>query len=132
MKRVHIHLQNPDLQAAVRFYSRLFQAQPQRLESDYARWRLDSPPLTLAVSTSGTPHMGIALENVAELEAERRRLGADIRSDEGEVECCYAFSDKFWLNDPAGTAWEVFHTQRDAPAATSTGAACCEPGVGCC
>ncbi|MCG6873377.1 MAG: glyoxalase/bleomycin resistance/dioxygenase family protein [Gammaproteobacteria bacterium] len=133
MKRIHIHLQNPELDAAVRFYTRLFQAEPQRLEPDYARWRLENPPLTLAISTGGTPHLGIALDDAAELQTERRRMDAEIRTDEGEVECCYAVSDKFWLTDPAGTAWEVFHTRRDALATRPAGsAACCEPESGCC
>lgn len=38
MKRFHIHLHVEDLAANIGFYSRLFAAEPTRLESDYAKW----------------------------------------------------------------------------------------------
>lgn len=28
----------------------------------------------------------------------------------GEQPCCYAKSDKYWVTDPTGIAWETFHT----------------------
>jgi hypothetical protein len=35
--------------------------------------------------------------------------------EEGITTCCYARSDRYWLTDPQGLAWEQFHTQGDAP-----------------
>jgi hypothetical protein len=29
---------------------------------------------------------------------------------ENEQACCYARSDKYWVTDPTGIAWETFHT----------------------
>lgn len=35
--------------------------------------------------------------------------------DEGETTCCYSRSDKYWVTDPQGIAWEHFHTLGDVP-----------------
>jgi hypothetical protein len=29
--------------------------------------------------------------------------------------CCYALSDKYWVTDPQGVAWETFHTLDSVP-----------------
>jgi lactoylglutathione lyase len=53
--------------------------------------------------------------------------------DEGETTCCYARSQKHWVTDPQGIAWEHFHTLADLPvfredtAQAATGSACCAP-----
>jgi lactoylglutathione lyase len=51
--------------------------------------------------------------------------------DEGETTCCYARSEKHWVTDPQGIAWEHFHTLDDIPVFSekakgeSAEAACC-------
>jgi hypothetical protein len=35
--------------------------------------------------------------------------------DEGETTCCYAQSEKHWILDPQGIAWEHFHTLGNIP-----------------
>jgi hypothetical protein len=50
--------------------------------------------------------------------------------DEGETTCCYARSEKHWVTDPQGVAWEHFHTLVDIPVfsekkAEPTSTACC-------
>src|SRR3546814_10353799 len=35
--------------------------------------------------------------------------------DEPGAACCYARSDKHWIEDPQGIAWETFHTLGDIP-----------------
>jgi hypothetical protein len=35
--------------------------------------------------------------------------------DEGETTCCYARSEKHWVTDPQGIAWEHFHTLGNIP-----------------
>ena len=35
--------------------------------------------------------------------------------DEGETNCCYARSEKHWVTDPQGIAWEHFHTLDNIP-----------------
>jgi hypothetical protein len=121
MKRFHIHAHVEDLQASIGFYSKLFAAAPTRLESDYAKWMLDDPRINFAISTRGgkpgVDHLGIQAdsdEELAELKARARDADLAMKA-EGETSCCYARSDKYWLTDPQGIAWEHFHTLADIP-----------------
>ena len=53
MKRFHVHLHVDDLAQSIAFYSKLFAAQPARVEADYAKWMLDDPAVNFAISTRG-------------------------------------------------------------------------------
>ncbi|HMN75393.1 MAG TPA: ArsI/CadI family heavy metal resistance metalloenzyme [Burkholderiaceae bacterium] len=116
MKRFHVHLHVDDLGQSVGFYSKLFATAPARLESDYAKWLLQDPPLNFAISTRGArpgiDHLGIQTDDAAELAAMKAQAeAADLALlDEGETTCCYARSAKHWVTDPQGIAWEHFHT----------------------
>jgi lactoylglutathione lyase len=139
MKRFHVHLHVDDLAKSIGFYSRLFATEPARLEEDYAKWMLEDPPVNFAISTRGTQpgidHLGIQTDDAEELAALKARAEAADLSllDEGETTCCYARSEKHWVTDPQGIAWEHFHTLGNIPvfneaaAQTSTGSACCAP-----
>ncbi|MDY0056953.1 MAG: ArsI/CadI family heavy metal resistance metalloenzyme [Methyloversatilis sp.] len=136
MKRFHVHLHVDDLAKSIAFYNRLFDAQPARTEADYAKWMLEDPPVNFAISTRGSKpgidHLGIQTDDPAELAAMKSRAeAADMALlDEGETTCCYARSEKHWVTDPQGIAWEHFHTLADIPVfneAASGGAACCAP-----
>jgi hypothetical protein len=134
MKRFHVHAHVEDLQASIAFYSKLFAAAPTRIESDYAKWMLDDPRINFAISTRGAPgvdHLGIQTDSEDELaELKQRARAADMAlMDEGEVTCCYARSDKYWLTDPQGIAWEQFHTLGNVPVFSETKS---EPTSGCC
>lgn len=139
MKRFHVHLHVQDLAQSMAFYNRLFAAMPTRVEADYAKWMLEDPPVNFAISTrgdaSGIDHLGIQTDSEQELlELKQRAQTADMALlDEGQTTCCYARSEKHWVTDPQGIAWEHFHTlgnipvfreKRDEPVAT----ACCAPG----
>jgi catechol 2,3-dioxygenase-like lactoylglutathione lyase family enzyme len=121
MKRFHVHTHVTDLQASIAFYSKMFGAAPTRVESDYPKWMLDDPRLNFAISNRGgapgVDHLGIQTDNADELvELKARALAADLTlQDEGETTCCYARSDKHWVTDPQGVAWEHFHTLDDIP-----------------
>ena len=134
MKRFHVHVHVDDLAQSVGFYSRLFAAEPARTEADYAKWMLDDPPLNFAISTRGgkpgVDHLGFQTDDPAELAALKARAQqADLALlDEGEVSCCYARSEKHWVTDPQGVAWEHFHTLGSIPvfgAGAESAAACC-------
>ena len=146
-KRFHVHLHVDDLGPNIGFYSKLFGAEPARRESDYAKWMLDDPPLNFAISTwgakAGIDHLGIQTDDAAELDALRERARAANLSMqvETQVSCCYATSDKHWITDPQGIAWEHFHTLANVPTFSPTAAtaaqACCSPrdnatAAGCC
>jgi hypothetical protein len=116
MKRMHVHVAVENLQQSIGFYSALFASEPSVVRPDYAKWMLDDPRVNFAISTRGrTPgldHLGIQVENEAELSEVYARLhqsgGAVI--EQGQTACCYAKSEKSWVDDPAGIAWETFLT----------------------
>ncbi len=116
MKRLHVHVSVRDLDASVRFYSKLFAADPIVHKPDYAKWMLDDPRVNFAISQRdgkpGVQHLGIQVEDRAELaEVYERLRGAGGRViEEGETSCCYARGEKSWIGDPQGVQWETFLT----------------------
>jgi catechol 2,3-dioxygenase-like lactoylglutathione lyase family enzyme len=141
MKRFHVHLHVQDLAASIGFYSRLFAAEPARVEADYAKWMLEDPRINFAISTRGhapgIDHLGFqadSAEELAELRARAEAADAPLL-DEGATTCCYARSDKHWVTDPQGIAWEHYHTLGDIPVfsearAATADSACCAPKAG--
>lgn len=121
MKRFHVHVHVADLGQSIAFYSQLFAAEPARLEADYAKWMLQDPPVNFAISTrgktTGIDHLGIQVDNAEDLaEMKARAQAADMLTlDEGTTTCCYARSEKHWVTDPQGVAWEQFHTLASIP-----------------
>jgi len=139
MKRFHVHAHVEDLQASIAFYSKLFAAEPARVESDYAKWMLEHPRLNFAISTRGdrpgVDHLGFQTDTEDELaQLKARAQAADMTLlDEGETSCCYARSDKYWLTDPQGIAWEQFHTLANIPVFSEQGVGAeAEPASACC
>lgn len=156
MKRFHVHLQVTDLHQSIAFYSKLFAAEPARIEGDYAKWMLEDPRLNFAISTRGAApgidHLGFQVDEAAELaDLKDRAEAADLALlDEGQTTCCYARSDKHWITDPQGVAWEHFQTLGNvpvfgkpgpaktaaatccAPATAPASASCCGPSKACC
>ncbi len=126
MKRFHVHAHVQNLADSIRFYSKLFGAEPTRIESDYAKWMLEDPRLNFAISTrGGTPgvdHLGFQVDEESELAELRGRADAAEGAllDEGETTCCYARSRKHWVTDPQGIAWEQFHTLSNIPTFSAT------------
>ncbi|WP_109479399.1 ArsI/CadI family heavy metal resistance metalloenzyme [Paraburkholderia sp. C35] len=147
MKRFHIHVAVTDLAASGRFYSALFASQPTVVKDDYAKWMLEDPRLNFAISqrgaTPGLDHLGVQVENEAELAEMHDRLeGAALPVDtQIGTACCYAKSNKYWTVDPQGIAWESYHTLNDIPVfgesrntqnsvPNAEVAACCAPSSG--
>jgi len=145
MKRLHIHMAVENLPQSIGFYSALFAAQPGVVKKDYAKWMLEDPRVNFAISTRGRQpgldHLGIQVENTDELQEVYARLhkaGGNI-IEQGQTACCYAKSEKSWIDDPAGVAWETFLTtgesttygdgagEREARVAHEKTGACCVP-----
>jgi catechol 2,3-dioxygenase-like lactoylglutathione lyase family enzyme len=137
MKRLHIHIGVENIQQAIPFYSALFGAAPVKTKADYAKWLLDDPRVNFAISTrpskKGIDHLGIQVDDNGELDEVRGRIThAGLPTfDEGETVCCYAKSDKTWVQDPAGVAWETYRTMEDAEIygknPVMSDSACCTP-----
>ena len=143
MKRFHVHVSVPDLGASIRFYSTLFGTEPAVVKGDYAKWMLEDPHVNFAISQrggkAGLNHLGLQTDSDEELELLNGQLQQAELSTHAEKEtaCCYARSNKYWVTDPTGIAWETFHTLGEVPTfngeeeATPAGAAaaCCAPEV---
>jgi len=139
MKRLHVHVSVEDLARSVRFYSTLFATEPTVLKSDYAKWMLEDPRVNFAISRrggeTGIRHLGIQVEDRAELADVYSRLtraeGAVL--EEGATTCCYAKSEKTWIEDPQGIQWETFLTIDESttygadPVESSSSPPCCAP-----
>ena len=140
MKRMHVHVAVENLDTAIGFYSTLFAAAPTVIKPDYAKWMLDDPRVNFAISMRGAKrglnHLGIQVESESELAEVYARLNkADAPVlEEGKTTCCYAKSEKAWIDDPAGISWETFLTTGEStdygnsrPQAVRVAAvACCE------
>lgn len=140
MKRFHIHVGVKDLNHSVQFYSILFGQKPTKLKEDYAKWMLEDPRINFAISTrsneEGIDHLGFQVDENSELlELTDRLKKADLGVyGEGSTTCCYAESNKAWVKDPSGIAWETYQTMADAEvysekskAPESAKSACCAP-----
>ena len=116
MKRLHVHVAVDDLERSIGFYSTLFAAGPGVREADYAKWMLDDPKVNFAISsrgrTHGIDHLGIQVESASELRelAGRLKAAGEETRDQEATTCCYAQSNKAWVNDPSGIRWETFFT----------------------
>jgi catechol 2,3-dioxygenase-like lactoylglutathione lyase family enzyme len=142
MNRFHVHVAVDDLAANIRFYSTVFGMQPTVMKDDYAKWMLDDPRVNFAISSRGAKpsldHLGLQVDSDEKLAGLRAQVGqaAIAAFDQPQAACCYAKSDKYWINDPQGIAWETFHTLDQIPvfgadtkvAGKDDGAsACCAP-----
>ena len=120
MKRLHVHVSVKDLEKSVAFYSSLFAAKPNVVKADYAKWMLDDPRVNFAISRRGNQpgldHLGIQVESSAELQdvyGRLRQAGSSVL-EVGATTCCYAQSEKSWIDDPTGIAWETFLTSGES------------------
>jgi len=145
MKRLHVHVAVENLAQSIGFYCALFGSKPAIIKSDYAKWMLDDPKVNFAISqrdrtAPGIDHLGIQVETDDELRelAARLKAAGNITGDQEATTCCYAQSNKSWVNDPSGIRWETFFTFGEAttygedepapkPVVSSCGAntACC-------
>jgi len=139
MRRFHVHVAVDDLEANIRFYSAVFGLPPTVTKPDYAKWMIEEPRLNFAISNrgakTGLDHLGFQVDSDEELGELRQKVAdAEIAMrDQPDATCCYAHSDKYWITDPQGIAWETYHTLGEAEiygvdmAQTVEANACCAP-----
>jgi hypothetical protein len=143
MKRFHVHVAVKELQDSIRFYSAIFGTNPTVVKADYAKWMLEDPRINFAISqrsqTLGVNHLGLQADKEDELEgihANLQQADGTIVAEKG-IHCCYAQSDKYWVIDPQGIAWESFRSLGSIPLYgeenhTAPGACGTEEASGCC
>ncbi|HZP46384.1 MAG TPA: ArsI/CadI family heavy metal resistance metalloenzyme [Candidatus Binataceae bacterium] len=121
--RVHVHLKVSDLGASRDFYERLFGVKPVKVKPDQIKFLPPMAPLNLALSIAHrgeTPggfvnHLGIELASESAVREHLARVkAAGLKTREQlNVNCCYANQSKFWVVDPDGVEWEVYHVNHD-------------------
>ena len=90
-------------------------------QSDYAKWMLEDPRINFAISTHRQPVGSITWAFSLTWTEELRGMHAQLLAadskliQENDQPCCYAKSDKYWVTDPTGIAWETFHTLASIP-----------------
>jgi catechol 2,3-dioxygenase-like lactoylglutathione lyase family enzyme len=122
--RVHIHLKTADLQASRGFYRKFLGIEPVKDKPDHVKFLVPFAPLNLVISLAKKPcavgpaavnHLGIELSSTAAVMEHLQRVkheGLSIR-EQLNVNCCYANQSKFWVIDPDGVEWEVYHVNYD-------------------
>jgi lactoylglutathione lyase len=145
--KVHMHLHVSDLAKSRDFYRAFLGAAPVKDKPGYVKFLPDWGPVNLALS-EGRPagegvidHVGVQLDSPAAVLDQLARVksaGLAVREEIG-VNCCHANQDKFWVRDPDGVEWEVYHLNYDLEEgaglaarpgglALARGASCCAPG----
>ena len=147
-RRVHISLAVSSMDRSMQFYQALFDTEPTKTRSGYARFEVGEPPLNLSViqtdqakgPADATSHFGIQVKSTSTVSEMRRRLEAAglATKVEESVNCCHAVQDKIWIVDPDGHRWEAFVVLDDAPnsdpnlsdvcCSTTNNEACCTMG----
>jgi catechol 2,3-dioxygenase-like lactoylglutathione lyase family enzyme len=128
--KVHLHMHVSDLAKSREFYRQFFGAAPVKEKPGYVKFLPEWAPVNLALSSGRArgegvvDHVGIQMESPDAVGAQLARVksaGLSVREEMG-VNCCHANQDKFWVQDPDGVEWEVYHLNYDleeeAPAAT--------------
>jgi catechol 2,3-dioxygenase-like lactoylglutathione lyase family enzyme len=130
---VQLALNVGDIDAAVEFYSKLFDAEPAKRRPGYANFAIADPPLKLVLIehrevrgngvVGALNHLGVEVETPDEVQAATvRLLGQGLQPEVQEsTTCCYAVQDKAWVDDPDGAPWEVYTVLADAPEETELG-----------
>jgi len=145
--KLHVSMNVEDFEASVKFYSGMFKQEPTVLKDDYAKWDVESPSVNFVIEPcikkpAGLDHLGIQVEKDEDLEELASRIkdsGQPFTAVEN-ANCCYANSDKAWVQGMAGEKWEAFltHTHDGAAYGEDTVGdlveddSCCGVQVSCC
>ena len=131
MSRVQLALNVSDVKEAIEFYSKLFDAEPDKVKSGYANFAIENPPLKLVLiekpEGGSINHLGVEVESTDDVARATDRLtaaGLAEMTEEGVV-CCYAEQDKVWTTGPDGERWEYYTVLADADRMAEAESACC-------
>jgi catechol 2,3-dioxygenase-like lactoylglutathione lyase family enzyme len=121
VSRVQLALNVPDIDQAVLFYSKLFNAEPNKRKPGYANFAITDPPLKLVLfenagADARLNHLGIEVGSSDDVWAHQNRLrdeGVDSVEESGT--CCFAKQDKVWVDGPDGP-WEIYTVLADSDA----------------
>jgi lactoylglutathione lyase len=135
MSRVQLALNVDNLDEAVTFYSKLFNAEPAKRKDGYANFAITDPALKLVLlenaGKGGTlNHLGVEVESSETVHGEIARLASEGLFTEEEIgtTCCFATQDKVWVTGPAGEKWEVYTVLADSESFGASPEPCCAGG----
>lgn len=120
--KFHLSLNVSDIRKTIEFYQNLFGVPPIKEKSDYAKFELDNPGLVISLIErtdqvrSDFGHLGFRVAS-DEILAQRKAVLSklmEVKLEEEKTNCCYAIQNKFWVEDPDGYEWEVYHFLEDA------------------
>ncbi len=113
--RLQLALNVDDLDAAIGFYSKMFDTPPAKTKPGYANFAIENPPLKLvlfeAAGVSGSiNHLGVEAMSAAEVVAAEARLSESGIETTGvdDTICCFAEKTETWLEAPDGNRWEWY------------------------
>jgi lactoylglutathione lyase len=147
--KVHLHMHVSDLARSREFYAKFLGGDPVKVKQGYVKFLPGWAPVNLALSTGGPigagtiDHVGVQVDSVETVMAQLARVkGAGLPVvEEMGVNCCHANQDKFWVKDPDGVEWEVYHLNYDLegeeaetvrlPSLAMVGGASCCGGTSC-
>ena len=139
MSRVQLALNVDDLDAAIAFYSALFNTEPAKVKPGYANFAIAEPPLKLVLlevpGQGGTlNHLGVEVGSPETVHAEIGRLTEAGMFTEEEIgaTCCFATQDKVWVTGPGGERWEVYTVLADSETFFAPTEVAAEPASDCC
>ena len=119
--KVHLHLHVSDLAKSRTFYEKFLGGDPVKDKPGYVKFLPEWAPVNLALSAGGPvgagtiDHVGVQVESVELVMAHlgRAKAAGLVVTEEMGVNCCHANQDKFWVTDPDGVEWEVYHLNYD-------------------
>ncbi|MCS5636182.1 MAG: VOC family protein, partial [Myxococcota bacterium] len=118
--RVQLALNVKDLEEAIAFYSKLFNAEVNKRKPGYANFAIEEPPLKLVLfedpnAEERLNHLGVEVFSDEDVHSATDRLKAAGMADkvEDEETCCYAQQNKVWSVDPQGMRWEWYRVIAD-------------------
>jgi len=128
--RLQLALNVHDLDAAIDFYSKMFDAEPAKTRPGYANFAIENPPLKLVLFEVGGPdpesaaagefhhlnHLGVETQTANEVvSAEARLTGAGLdTTGVDDTQCCYAEKTETWVVSPDDARWEWYVKTGDA------------------
>lgn len=130
--RAHVSLNVSDVEQSIEFYKKVFNADPQKKTSTYAKFDLQHPSLNFSMQSgigkvSRVNHFGIEVDSAEEISKWQRQLEERgiLGKPEMNTDCCYARQDKIWLTDPDGNSWEIFYVYEQLPVVEENSKGCC-------
>jgi catechol 2,3-dioxygenase-like lactoylglutathione lyase family enzyme len=119
--KAHMSLNVANLSASIDFYRVLFGCQPAKRHADYAKFELETPPVTFSLQPGPRPpgaslsHVGLRFsseEAVFQVQGRLQAAGIPFSRQEGVV-CGYARQSKCWVADPDNNYWEIYVLEAD-------------------